>query len=106
MSFHARVARRNLRSPVTASRFMPRILLAAVLLPAPALLPAAESAADCGAAGHLLDVSKFAGAGEQYAKPSVEGTCEGDEFVIRSNGIPHYEFVQITPNPLDRKSVV
>ncbi len=54
---------------------------------------------DCGAT-HLLDVSKFAGAGEQYAKPSVEGACEGDEFIIRSNGIPHYEFVQITPNPL------
>ena len=45
---------------------------------------------------------QFAGAGEQYAKPSVEGACEGNDFVIRSNGIPHYEFVQITPNPLAR----
>ena len=48
----------------------------------------------------ILDVSKFAGAGGDYAKPKVEASCEGDEFIIRSNGIPHYEFVQITPNPL------
>ncbi len=84
-------------------RFLPRIAVAAVLLPASAPLPAAQAdsaAGDCGQADRLLDVSKFAGAGEEYAKPRIEGACEGDEFVIRSNGIPHYEFVQITPNPL------
>ncbi len=91
---------RNLRAPVSAPNLMPRISLAALLLLASASVLSAQSTADCGAASHLLDVSKFAGAGEQYAKPSVEGACEGNDFVIRSNGIPHYEFVQITPNPL------
>ena len=48
----------------------------------------------------FLDVSKYEGAGPGYAKPKLEVDCEGDELVVRSNGIPHYEFVQITPNPL------
>ncbi len=48
----------------------------------------------------MLDVSDSPGAGPAYARPLVEATCEGDELVVRSNGIPHYEFVQVTPNPL------
>ena len=48
----------------------------------------------------LLDVSDSPGAGPAYPKPSVEASCEGDQLVVRSNGIPHYEFVQVTPNPL------
>ncbi len=50
--------------------------------------------------GVFLDVSKYSGAGSQYAKPRLDAGCEGDELVVRSNGIPHYEFVQVTPNPL------
>ena len=56
--------------------------------------------------GAILDVSKYAGAGAAYAKPKVEASCEGAEFVIRSNGIPHYEFVQITPNALTEQDNV
>jgi hypothetical protein len=78
---------------------MPLILIIVGYIISVATLGAQPSADDCGAT-QLLDVSKFAGAGDQYAKPRVEGVCEGDDFVIRSNGIPHYEFVQITPNPL------
>ena len=48
----------------------------------------------------FLDVSKAPGAGPEYARPRVDATCEGGELVVRSNGIPHYEFVQVTPNPL------
>ena len=48
----------------------------------------------------LLDVSKFAGPGKEYEKPRVEASCEGNEVVVRSNGLPHYEFVQVTPRPL------
>ncbi len=51
-------------------------------------------------AAEFLDVSKYEGAGAAYAKPRLEATCEGDELVVRSNGIPHYEFIQVTPNPL------
>ena len=46
------------------------------------------------------DLSESPGAGPAYPKPRVEATCEGDQLVVRSNGIPHYEFVQVTPNPL------
>lgn len=48
----------------------------------------------------FMDVSKTAGAGDGYAKPRLEVTCEEDKLVVSSNAIPHYEFVQITPNPL------
>ncbi len=51
-------------------------------------------------ASTFLDVSDSPGAGPDYPRPRVEATCEGDDLVVRSNGIPHYEFVQITPNPL------
>lgn len=48
----------------------------------------------------FLDVSDAPGAGPGYPRPRVEAGCEGDQLVVRSNGIPHYEFVQVTPNPL------
>ena len=48
----------------------------------------------------FLDVSDAPGAGPPYPRPRVEAACEGEHLVIRSNGIPHYEFVQVTPNPL------
>ncbi len=66
------------------------------------LLAALSAAAQSGpcAADAFLDVSKYPGAGPEYPKPRLEADCEGDELVVRSNGIPHYEFVQVTPNPL------
>ena len=48
----------------------------------------------------MLDVSESPGAGPPYPRPRVEASCEGNDLVVRSNGIPHYEFVQVTPNPL------
>ncbi|MEO7653474.1 MAG: YHYH protein, partial [Bryobacteraceae bacterium] len=48
----------------------------------------------------FLDVSKYAGAGAGYPKPTLEVTCENEQLVVRSNGIPHYEFVAVTPNAL------
>lgn len=48
----------------------------------------------------FLDVGRFPGAGDDYPKPRIEVECEEDTLVVRSNGIPHYEFIQITPNPL------
>lgn len=51
----------------------------------------------------MLDVSEAPGAGPAYPRPRVEARCEGDDLVVRSNGIPHYEFVQVTPNPLSEQ---
>lgn len=60
---------------------------------------ATAQSAPC-AADAFLDVSDSPGPGSEYPRPRVAATCEGDELVVRSNGIPHYEFVQVTPNPL------
>ena len=69
-----------------------------LILLALASLGAAQS--DPCMADAFLDVSEAPGAGPAYPRPRVEATCEGDQLVVRSNGIPHYEFVQVTPNPL------
>ncbi len=39
-------------------------------------------------------------ANEAWEDPFVEATCEGEFLVVRSNGIPAYEFVPVTPNDL------
>lgn len=38
-----------------------------------------------------------------YADPYLAVHCEGDEVIVESNGIPGYEFVELTPNPLDEQ---
>jgi hypothetical protein len=35
-----------------------------------------------------------------YPDPTLNVYCEGDEVFVESNGIPAYEFVALTPNPL------
>ena len=55
---------------------------------------------DCPQANTMLDVSKAPGAGAQYPHPTLSAACVGDKFVVDSNDIPHYTFVQTTPNPL------
>ncbi len=64
-----------------------------------AALPMAAADSPC-PAGAFLDVSQSAGAGEGFPRPRVEVKCEADSLVVSSNAIPHYKFVQITPNPL------
>lgn len=54
----------------------------------------------CPQAATMLDVSKAPGAGEGYPKPSVSAYCTDTTFVVESNAIPPYTFVQTTPNPL------
>lgn len=54
----------------------------------------------CWQAETLLDVSKAPGAGGNYAKPTLSGACTATHFVVDTNGMPTYNFVPITPNPL------
>ncbi len=62
--------------------------------------------ASCWEAATLLDLSKAAGAGtdpttgDAYAKPELSGHCDDNQFVVTSNGMPHYRFVAMTPNAL------
>jgi len=55
---------------------------------------------DCWEAGTMLDVSDAAGAGAGYADPDLWAGCTDDDLVIEGNGIPTYQFVQMTPNAL------
>jgi hypothetical protein len=47
-----------------------------------------------------MDLDDVEGPGPQYPSPELSADCEGDELVVRSNGIIHYEFQQMTPNAL------
>jgi hypothetical protein len=38
-----------------------------------------------------------------YPDPYLNVYCEGDEVIVEANGIPGYEFVAITPNPLEEQ---
>ncbi len=51
-------------------------------------------------AGAFLDVSLAPGPGAGYPAPFVEATCAGDTMTVKANSIPHYTFVQVTPNAL------
>ena len=62
-------------------------------------VPAAAAGTPC-PSDAFMDVSNSPGAGDGYARPRLEVKCESGELVVSSNAIPHYEFVQITPNPL------
>ncbi len=47
-----------------------------------------------------MDLSNAPGAGDAYPDPFLEAECVDDKLVVRSNGIPHYRFIPITPNAL------
>lgn len=48
----------------------------------------------------FLDVSDFDGAGNAYPAPFLKAYCDEQFLNVESNGIPHYTFVQTTPNEL------
>jgi len=48
----------------------------------------------------FLDVSSAPGAGAGYPAPSLSVSCTDDHIVIETNNIPHYTFIQTTPNAL------
>ena len=58
------------------------------------------STAECPQILSMLDVSKAPGAGDSYEKPTLSAACTDTTFIVDSNGIPHYTFIPITPNPL------
>ena len=72
--------------------------LSFVLVLAAAALPGAQNS-DCPSDG-FLDVANQPGPGGDYPMPELQVECEGTTMIVRGNGIPHYEFVQVTPNPL------
>ncbi|MEP7122203.1 MAG: YHYH protein [Byssovorax sp.] len=64
----------------------------------------AGGAASCAQAATMLDVAKGPGAGDGYAKATLTASCTDTAFVVESNGMPTYTFVQTTPNALKAQS--
>lgn len=54
----------------------------------------------CFQATTMLDASKGPGAGNAYPRPTLSWRCTDTTFVVDGNGIPPYNFVATTPNPL------
>ncbi|MSP16173.1 MAG: YHYH protein [Myxococcales bacterium] len=48
----------------------------------------------------FLDLTGASGAGDGYPAPRLRVSCTADKIIVESNGIPHYRFVQMTPNAL------
>lgn len=57
----------------------------------------------CPEAESMLDVAMAPGPGGDYPKPTLSASCTETTFIVDTNGIPHYTFIPITPNPLVEK---
>ncbi|MEC8051316.1 MAG: YHYH protein [Myxococcota bacterium] len=55
---------------------------------------------DCPERGYFLDVGSFEGPGPSYDAPRLEVSCDDENLMVSANGLPHYSFVQTTPNAL------
>ncbi len=64
-----------------------------------------EGTTACWQAEAALDLTDAPGAGDGYAKPSFNVTCGSDTVTLRSNGMPSYTFVALTPNALVEQSL-
>jgi hypothetical protein len=60
----------------------------------------------CDQVANFIDIAQSCGAGSQYADPEISGSCTSTTVEIRSNGIPNFDFVPITPNALQEQSFV
>ena len=62
--------------------------------------PSDTASGGCPQAAALLVMTNAAGAGDNYAKPQLSGSCADGKFTVVSNGMPTYQFVAMTPNAL------
>ena len=54
----------------------------------------------CYQADAFLDLRNLPGPGDAYPEPQLSARCEGEELIVESNGMPHYEYVAVSPAPL------
>ena len=59
----------------------------------------------CFPATTMIDTRGAPGAGAAYPKPTLSWACVGNTFVVDTNGITPYTFVQTTPNALAAKAL-
>ncbi len=67
---------------------------------APTPTATATPGTGCTQVANFLNVASAPGAGSSYPKPTLSVTCGTNTVTVSSNGIPHYQFVSITPNGL------
>ena len=51
----------------------------------------------------FIDTSEWEGAGGQFPDPYLEVYCDEQTIHVLSNGIPNFEYTQMTPNPLQEQ---
>ncbi len=51
----------------------------------------------------FIDTSQWEGAGGQFPTPYLEVYCDDETIHVLSNGIPNFDFIQMTPNPLQEQ---
>ncbi len=72
------------------------IVGASIIMGAP---NASAAQTDC-PTGMFPNLSNVASPGAGYAKPKVTVTCKSGNLIVKSNGMPGYAFVSMTPNGL------
>lgn len=75
------------------------LVVAAVVTLGSVVGTAQPAPSECEQATHFVDVSRGS-AGPRYPKPELQVSCDERQVTVQSNGIPNFEFVAITPNPL------
>lgn len=53
----------------------------------------------------FLDIASSPGAGASYPDPEISVTCNVNTMTVTSNNITHYEFTQVSPFPLEEKTL-
>ena len=51
----------------------------------------------------FIDTSQWEGAGGEFPDPYLEVYCDDETIHVLSNGIPNFDFIQLTPNPLQEQ---
>lgn len=74
------------------------LVVLVALLAVGALSTGAQEEAEC-PVSDFIDVSTYL-QNQNYPAPSLNVFCNEEDLIIQSNGIPNFEFIQLTPNDL------
>lgn len=70
----------------------------------PGASPTPEPSADC-TGSFLMDEVNGYNQTQSYAQPYLNVTCDNTYVYVQSNGIPNFNFVQVTPNALKEQNL-
>ena len=67
-------------------------------------VPYTATSEGCDQVGDFQDVSDFVQSG--YSNPELSVVCDANTVYVSSNGIPNFDYVQVTPNSLSTQNYV